>query len=47
MKNRSNFLFIYFQIKDKDTTPLLAGKNMGHPDKENHEAKKSTKDSVV
>ncbi|GMY10326.1 UDP-xylose transporter 1 isoform X1 [Fagus crenata] len=35
------------QIKDKDTTPLLAGKNMGHPDKENHEAKKSTKDSVV
>ncbi|KAG7950202.1 hypothetical protein I3843_13G100000 [Carya illinoinensis] len=35
------------QIKDKDTTPLLSGKGMDHPDKEIQEAKKSSKDSVV
>ncbi|XP_010253714.1 PREDICTED: uncharacterized membrane protein At1g06890-like [Nelumbo nucifera] len=35
------------QIKDKETTPLLASKNMGIQDKESHEAKKSSKDSLV
>ncbi|KAF8403071.1 hypothetical protein HHK36_011165 [Tetracentron sinense] len=33
-------------IKDKETTPLLAGKGMGHQDKESHEVKKSIKDLV-
>nr|GMD64538.1 UDP-xylose transporter 1 [Ipomoea batatas]GMD69461.1 UDP-xylose transporter 1 [Ipomoea batatas] len=34
------------QVKDKDdTAPLLAGKNMGHQDKDNHEGNK--KDSLV
>ncbi|CAK9143256.1 unnamed protein product [Ilex paraguariensis] len=35
------------QIKDKDTTPLLAVKTMGHQDKESAEVKKSSKDSLV
>ncbi|XP_040995465.1 UDP-xylose transporter 1-like [Juglans microcarpa x Juglans regia] len=35
------------QIKDKDTTPLLSGKSMGHQDKESQETKISTKDSAV
>lgn len=35
-------LFVLFQMKDKDSTPLL-----GMPDKEGHEAKKSTKVSLV
>ncbi|XP_043701225.1 UDP-xylose transporter 1-like [Telopea speciosissima] len=35
------------QIKDKETTPLLASKNMGLEDKGAHEVKKSTKDSLV
>lgn len=36
-----------FQIKDRETAPLLAGKNMGYEDKESHEVKKATKDSLV
>ncbi|XP_042475500.1 UDP-xylose transporter 1-like [Macadamia integrifolia] len=35
------------QIKDKETTPLLASKNMGLEDKEGLEVRKSTKDSLV
>ncbi|RVW38807.1 UDP-xylose transporter 1 [Vitis vinifera] len=35
------------QIKDRETAPLLAGKNMGYEDKESHEVKKATKDSLV
>ncbi|KAF5470712.1 hypothetical protein F2P56_011209 [Juglans regia] len=35
------------QIRDKDTTPLLSGKSMGHQDKESQETKISTKDSAV
>nr|GMD71246.1 uncharacterized membrane protein At1g06890 [Ipomoea batatas] len=36
----------FYQVKDKDdTAPLLAGKNMGHQDKDNHEGNK--KDSLV
>ncbi|KAG2670425.1 hypothetical protein I3843_14G084100 [Carya illinoinensis] len=35
------------QIKDKDTTPLLSAKSMGHQDKESQETKISTKDSAV
>ncbi|KAF3955963.1 hypothetical protein CMV_018882 [Castanea mollissima] len=41
-KKQSPDLSLVSQVKDKDTTQLL-----GHPDKESHEAKKSTKDSVV
>ncbi|KAJ4970569.1 hypothetical protein NE237_003668 [Protea cynaroides] len=35
------------QIKDKETTPLLATKNNGLEDKEAHEVRKSAKDSLV
>lgn len=35
------------QIKDRETAPLLVGKNMGYEDKESHEVKKATKDSLV
>uniref|UniRef100_A0A3Q7GQK1 Uncharacterized protein n=1 Tax=Solanum lycopersicum TaxID=4081 RepID=A0A3Q7GQK1_SOLLC len=35
------------QVKEKDTsTPLLGGKD-GHQDKEDHESKKLSKDSLV
>ncbi|KAB1226234.1 hypothetical protein CJ030_MR1G023607 [Morella rubra] len=47
-KKQSNDVPLISQIKDKDDdAPVLVGKNMGHPDKESHEAKKSSKDSVV
>ncbi|XP_042512527.1 UDP-xylose transporter 1-like [Macadamia integrifolia] len=35
------------QIKEKETTPLLATKNMGLEDKEANEVRKSAKDSLV
>ncbi|KAF8395234.1 hypothetical protein HHK36_019176 [Tetracentron sinense] len=35
------------QIKDKETTPLLMGKNMGLQDEESHEVMKASKDSLV
>ncbi|XP_077228092.1 nucleotide/sugar transporter family protein isoform X2 [Tasmannia lanceolata] len=39
------------QVKEKETTPLLTQKSMGHHDKESHEVKKangvSNKDSIV
>ncbi|KAJ1425950.1 putative membrane protein [Sesbania bispinosa] len=34
------------QVKDKDSSPLLGGKNMGNQDEENHDPKKLSKDSV-
>ncbi|KAG2673965.1 hypothetical protein I3760_13G113800 [Carya illinoinensis] len=46
-KKQSSDAALVSQIKDKDTTPLLSGKGMGHLDKETQEAKKSSKDSVV
>jgi len=37
-----------FQVKDKDiNSPLLNGKNMDDQEKETHESKKSSKDSLV
>uniref|UniRef100_M1BVZ7 UDP-glucuronic acid/UDP-N-acetylgalactosamine transporter n=1 Tax=Solanum tuberosum TaxID=4113 RepID=M1BVZ7_SOLTU len=37
----------FYQVKEKDTsTPLLGGKD-GYQDKENHESKKLSKDSLV
>ncbi|KAG4980961.1 hypothetical protein JHK85_034919 [Glycine max] len=35
------------QVKDKDSLPLLAGKNVGNQNEENHETKKLSKDSVI
>ncbi|XP_010264662.1 PREDICTED: uncharacterized membrane protein At1g06890-like isoform X1 [Nelumbo nucifera] len=40
-------LTVVSQIKDKETAPLLGGKNMGLQDKESHEVNKSSKDSLV
>lgn len=34
------------QVKDKDSSPLLVGKNMDNQEEENHEAKKFSKDST-
>lgn len=31
----------------QESTPLLVGNNMGHQDKENHQVKKSSKDSLI
>lgn len=43
-----NIIFVISsQVKEKDTsTPLLGGKD-GHQDKEDHESKKLSKDSLV
>ncbi|KAG4961252.1 hypothetical protein JHK87_037885 [Glycine soja] len=35
------------QVKDKDSLPLLAGKNVGNQNEENHETNKLSKDSVI
>ncbi|KAK3442315.1 hypothetical protein EUGRSUZ_B02510 [Eucalyptus grandis] len=35
------------QVKEKDTEPLLDGKSLGYQDKENQDAKKSSRDSFV
>lgn len=46
-KKQATDVSLVSQVKDKDDAPVLVGKNMGHADKESHEAKKSAKDSVV
>ncbi|KAF7823386.1 UDP-xylose transporter 1 [Senna tora] len=46
-KKQLGDLSIASQVKDKDNSPLLAGKNMGLQDKESPELKKPSKDSLV
>ncbi|GMG98806.1 hypothetical protein Nepgr_000646 [Nepenthes gracilis] len=46
-KRRQLALDLSSQGREKESSPLLPGKNTGHQDKENHDIKKSAKDSVV
>ncbi|OIV99328.1 hypothetical protein TanjilG_17138 [Lupinus angustifolius] len=46
-KKHSIDLTLASQVKDKDNSPFLAGKNMGNQEKESHEPKKLSKESLV